>query len=58
MSSVARKDKVRTKKVIVSKAASFVKEWLRSDAPKGPCQSVLVVWSVDFQWGWWLGGSG
>ncbi len=35
-SSVVRKDKVMTKKVIVSKAASCVKEWLRLGVPNGP----------------------
>ncbi len=34
---VVRKDKVMSKKVIVSKAATCVKEWLRSGAPKSPC---------------------
>ncbi len=43
MSSGVRKDKVKTKKVIVSKAASCVKEWFRLGTPKGPCWSALVL---------------
>ncbi len=51
MSLVVRKDKVMTKKEIVSNAASWVKEWLRLGAPKGPCQRSCALGRVDFQWG-------
>ncbi len=56
MLSVVRKDEVMTKKAIVSKAASCMKEWLRLGAPNGPRQSMLVLGSVKFQWGWEAGG--
>ncbi len=58
MSSGVRKDKVKMKKVIVSKAASWVKEWLRSGSPKGPRWSSLALGIDDFQWGWDVWGIG
>ncbi len=58
MSSVVRKDKVMTKKVIVSKAASWVKEWLRSGVPNGPRQRLWALVIVDFQWWWEAWGIG
>ncbi len=48
---VVRKEEVMTKKEIVSNAASWVKEWLRLGAPKGPRRRVCVLGRVDFQWG-------
>ncbi len=36
MSSGERKDKVMTKKAVVSKAAVWLNEWLMSGAPNGP----------------------
>ncbi len=38
-SSIVRKDKVMTVKATVLNAASFMKEWLISGAPNGPCCS-------------------
>ncbi len=58
MLSVVRKYKVMTKKVILLKATSWVKEWLRSGAPRGPRWRAWAVGSVDFQWGWELWGIG
>ncbi len=52
MSSDVRKDKVITKKAVVSKAVDWVNEWLLSGAPKGPPRSALALGRVDFQWGW------
>ncbi len=52
MLSGVRKDEVKTKKVIVLKAASCVREWFRSGAPKGPRRSACSLGIVDFQWGW------
>ncbi len=53
-----RKDEVKTKKVIVLKAASCVNEWFRLGAPKGPRWSALALKTVDFQWGWEVWGIG
>ncbi len=50
MSMVVRKDKVMTKKEIVSNATSWVKGWLRLGAPKGPRWREALR-RVDFQWG-------
>ncbi len=58
MSLVVRKDKVMTKKEIVSNAASWVKEWLRSGAPKGPRWRSCALGRVDFQWGRKVWGMG
>ncbi len=58
MSLAVRKEEVRIKKEIVSKAASCVKEWLRSGAPKGPCQRLCAPGRVVFQWGWGVWGIG
>ncbi len=51
MLSVLRKDKVITKKDAVSKDASYMKEWLISCFPNGPCCSAAALGRVDFQWG-------
>ncbi len=48
---VVRKDEVMKKKEIVSNAASWVKEWWRLGAPKGPRRMACVLGRVDFQWG-------
>ncbi len=53
---VVRKDEVMTKKEIVSNAASWVKEWLRSGAPKGPRRRSCALRRVDFQWRWEVWG--
>ncbi len=49
--SGVRKDKVMTKKAVVSKAAVWVKEWLMSGAPNGPRRREWALGRVDFQWG-------
>ncbi len=51
---VVRKDKVMTKKEIVLNAVSWVKEWLRLGAPKGPRRRACALGRVDFQWGRWV----
>ncbi len=56
MSLVVRKDEVMMKKEIVLNAASWVKEWLRSGAPKGPRWRACALRRVDFQWGWGVWG--
>ncbi len=58
MSLVVRKAEVMTKKEIVLNAASWVKEWLRSGAPKGPCRRACALRRVDFQWGGEVWGMG
>ncbi len=58
MSAGVRKDEVKTKKEIMSKAASCVKEWFRSGALKGPCQRECALGIVDFQWGLKVWGIG
>ncbi len=52
MSSVVRTDEVKTKKVIVLKAASCIKEWSKSGASNGPRRRAWALGSVDLQWGW------
>ncbi len=52
---VVRKDEVIMKKEIVLNAASWMKEWLRSGAPKGPHWRSCVLGRVDFQWGGGVG---
>ncbi len=51
MSSGERKDKVMTKKAVVSKAADWVNKWLMSGAPNGPRRRAWALGRVDFQWG-------
>ncbi len=58
MLSAMRKDNVMTKKVIVLKAASCMKEWMRSGVPKGPRWRAWVLGIVVFWWGWEAGESG
>ncbi len=55
---VVRKDEVIMKKEIVLNAASWMKEWLRSGAPKGPRQRSCALGRVDFQWGRKVWGMG
>ncbi len=51
MSAVVRKDEVMTKKAIVSKAASCVKEWFGVGVLNDLWQSAWALGRVDFQWG-------